>query len=206
MTTFWVVSFVTFPLLIGGKLLAPKVMRNKDFDKSLFLITLGIMNEGTKRGGGNVATNYVFSYISFFSSCGTSKFFNASLKFYDHVTRTKKRFAFYLILVTWSPTKRLKRQMEKDTIVRFRVSLEDKKRIEERAEKEDIKLSAYARQMLLFGEVIKVDPEDKRTLNGIANNLNQLTRYYNQTGERKPELEDVLKSLIDEIRHAYRKR
>lgn len=122
------------------------------------------------------------------------------------MTRTKKRFAFYLILVTWSPTKRLKRKMEKDTVVRFRVSLEDKKRIEERAEKEDIKLSAYARQMLLFGEVIKVDPEDKRTLNGIANNLNQLTRHYNQTGERKPELEDVLKSLINEIRHAYRKR
>lgn len=96
--------------------------------------------------------------------------------------------------------------MEKDTVVRFRVSLEDKKKIEERSEKEGIKLSVYARQMLLFGEVIKVDPEDKRTLNGIANNLNQLTRHYNQTRERKPELEDVLKSLINEIRHAYRKR
>ena len=96
--------------------------------------------------------------------------------------------------------------MEKDTVVRFRVSLEDKKKIEERSEKEAIKLSVYARQMLLFGEVIKVDLEDKRILNGIANNLNQLTRHYNQNGERKPELEEVLKSLINEIRHAYRKR
>ena len=96
--------------------------------------------------------------------------------------------------------------MEKDTVVRFRVSLEDKKKIEERSEKEGIKLSVYARQMLLFGEVIKVDLEDKRILNGIANNLNQLTRHYNQNGERKPELEEVLKSLINEIRHAYRKR
>lgn len=96
--------------------------------------------------------------------------------------------------------------MEKDSVLRLRLSSEDKQKIQARAESEGLKISSYARGMLLFGEVIKVDAEDKKTLNGIANNLNQLTRHYNQTGERKPELESVLKSLIEEIRHAYRKR
>jgi len=96
--------------------------------------------------------------------------------------------------------------MEKDSVLRLRLSAEDKDKIQVKVAREGLKLSAYARQMLLFGEVINVSSEDKKTLNGIANNLNQLTRHFNQTGERKPELESVLKSLIEEIRYAYRKR
>jgi len=97
-------------------------------------------------------------------------------------------------------------KMEKDSVLRLRLSTEDKQKIQAKAESEGLKISTYARKMLLFGEVINVSSEDKKTLNGLANNLNQLTRHYNQTGERKPELEYVLKTLIEEIRHAYRKR
>lgn len=96
--------------------------------------------------------------------------------------------------------------MEKDTVLRLRLSAEDKHKIQAKAESEGMKISAYARKMLLFDEVIKISPEEQKMLSGVANNLNQLTRHYNQTGERKPELETVLKTLIDELRHAYRKR
>lgn len=96
--------------------------------------------------------------------------------------------------------------MEKDTVLRLRLSAEDKEKIQARAVSEGMKISAYARKMLLFGEVIKISPEEQKMLSGVANNLNQLTRHYNQTGECKPELETVLKTLIDELRNAYRKR
>lgn len=96
--------------------------------------------------------------------------------------------------------------MEKQKNILIRVSEEDKEKIQALAKKENMSVSEYARKMMLFGQVIKVDPEEKRTLNGIANNLNQLTRNYNQTGEKKSEVEVTLKMLINKIRHAYRQR
>ena len=96
--------------------------------------------------------------------------------------------------------------MEKEKNILIRVSEEEKNKVQTMAKKEGLSLSEYARKMMLHGQVIKVDPEDKKVLNGVANNLNQLTRFFNQTGERKPELETTLKQIIDQIRHAYRKR
>jgi ribosome biogenesis protein Nip4 len=96
--------------------------------------------------------------------------------------------------------------MEKEKNILIRVSEEEKNKVQSMAKKEGLSLSEYARKMMLHGQVIKVDSEDKKVLNGVANNLNQLTRFFNQTGERKPELETTLKEMIDQIRHAYRKR
>ncbi len=45
--------------------------------------------------------------------------------------------------------------MEKDRVLRLRLTAEDKQKIQDRAESEGLKISAYARKMLLFGEVIK---------------------------------------------------
>jgi len=67
-------------------------------------------------------------------------------------------------------------------------------------------VSEYARKVLLSGSIIKADGEEKKTLNGIANNLNQLTRHANSTGIIPVEVSSTLRELIEKIRHAYRKR
>jgi hypothetical protein len=98
------------------------------------------------------------------------------------------------------------RFMEKETNILIRLTPHDKEKIKQKAIKEGMTVSEFARKMLLNGEVIKVDPDDKKTLNGIANNLNQLTRLANQTHSVQPGTEIILKKLINEIRNAYRKR
>lgn len=97
-------------------------------------------------------------------------------------------------------------KMEKEKNILIRVSEEDKEKIHALAKKENMTISEYARKMMLFGEVIKVDAEDKRVLNGIANNLNQLTRFANQTHSVSAGTEEELKKIIKLLRHAYRKR
>jgi len=97
-------------------------------------------------------------------------------------------------------------EMEKETNIIIRLKPNDKEEIKKKASNAGLTLSEYARKLLLSGEIIKVEPEDRLTLNGIANNLNQLTRLANQTKAIQPETENVLRNLINQIRHAYRKR
>jgi hypothetical protein len=97
-------------------------------------------------------------------------------------------------------------KMEKETNIILRVSPSDKKVIQDRAKEAGTSVSEYARKVLLSGSIIKVDGEEKKTLNGIANNLNQLTRHANSTGIIPTEVSSTLKELIEKIRHAYRKR
>jgi len=97
-------------------------------------------------------------------------------------------------------------KMEKETNIILRVSPSDKKIIQDRAKAAGTSVSEYARKVLLSGSIIKVDGEEKKTFNGIANNLNQLTRQANSTGIIPVEVSSTLRELIEKIRHAYRKR
>ena len=150
-----------------------------------------------KRGGANV---YTFRFTTLYPPATLAKKLNAALLFGSANTRTN-RFAIVLVL-------RQKQvfDMEKETNIIIRLKPNDKEEIKKRASSAGLTLSEYARKLLLSGEIIKVEPEDRLTLNGIANNLNQLTRLANQTKAIQPETEDVLRNLITQIRHAYRKR
>eukprot|EP01118_Nematostelium_gracile_P007884 TRINITY_DN2587_c0_g1_i1.p1 TRINITY_DN2587_c0_g1~~TRINITY_DN2587_c0_g1_i1.p1 ORF type:complete len:147 (-),score=8.66 TRINITY_DN2587_c0_g1_i1:46-486(-) len=97
-------------------------------------------------------------------------------------------------------------KMEKETNIILRVSPSDKRIIQDKAKEAGTSVSEYARKVLLSGSIIKVDGEEKKTLNGIANNLNQLTRHANSTGIIPAEVSGTLKELIEKIRYAYRKR
>jgi hypothetical protein len=111
-----------------------------------------------------------------------------------------------LLLSRTSASQKQVFEMEKETNIIIRLKPNDKEEIKKKASNAGLTLSEYARKLLLSGEIIKVEPEDRLTLNGIANNLNQLTRLANQTKAIQPETENVLRNLINQIRHAYRKR
>lgn len=96
--------------------------------------------------------------------------------------------------------------MEKETNIIVRLTPKDKDAIKQIACAAGVTLSEYARKILLNGEIIVVDQEDRRTLNGLANNLNQLTRHFNSTGQRHPETEMLLMDLIKKIKNAYASR
>lgn len=96
--------------------------------------------------------------------------------------------------------------MEKDKNILVRVSAADQQLIQQRAAARSLSLSAYARQMLLDGQVITIDPADRRVIAGLANNLNQITRHANSSMVLPAEVVDILQDLIKELRHAYRKR
>lgn len=97
-------------------------------------------------------------------------------------------------------------KMEKETNIILRVSPSDKKIIQDKANEAGASVSEYARKMLLSGSIIKIEGDEKKILNGIANNLNQLTRHANSTGIIPVEVASTLRELIEKIRYAYRKR
>lgn len=85
----------------------------------------------------------------------------------------------------------------------IRVNDKEHKEIESRAEKLGLTISEYGRQLMLKGAVLSVQKKDsiqagvgidRRTIIGLANNLNQLTRLANQRKEL-PQIESLLKDI-----------
>lgn len=85
----------------------------------------------------------------------------------------------------------------------IRVNDKEHKEIESKAEKLGLTISEYGRQLMLKGAVLSVQKKDsiqagtgidRRTIIGIANNLNQLTRLANQRKEL-PQIESLLRDI-----------
>lgn len=85
----------------------------------------------------------------------------------------------------------------------IRVNDKEQKDIEINAQKLGLSISDFGRQLMLKGSVLTVQKNeaenlstgvDRRTIIGMANNLNQLTRYAHERKEL-PEIENLLKAL-----------
>ena|GEM_PF-1383661 len=85
----------------------------------------------------------------------------------------------------------------------IRVNDKEHKEIESKAEKLGLTISEYGRQLMLKGAVLSAEKKDsiqvgggidRRTIIGLANNLNQLTRLANQRKEL-PQIESLLKDI-----------
>lgn len=87
----------------------------------------------------------------------------------------------------------------------IRVTEKEQHDINRKALNLGLSISDYGRQLMLKGAVLSVQKNeteteapstgiDRRTIIGIANNLNQLTRYANQT-KQLPDIEKVLKQV-----------
>lgn len=94
----------------------------------------------------------------------------------------------------------------------IRVNDKEQKTIEANAQKLGLSISDYSRQLMLKGSILagkKNEPTnegagiDRRTLVGLANNLNQLTRYANERKEL-PEIESLLKEIKKIIHNGSR--
>lgn len=73
----------------------------------------------------------------------------------------------------------------------------------ERADQCGLSMSAFGRQMMLNGKVVvndnpdPVDPALMFQLQAIGNNLNQIARIANMTGDVREDLERVLKKITE---------
>lgn len=85
----------------------------------------------------------------------------------------------------------------------IRVNDKEHQEIESRAEKLGLSISEYGRQLMLKGAVLSAEKKDsiqtgggidRRTIIGLANNLNQLTRLANQRKEL-PQIESLLRDI-----------
>jgi len=85
----------------------------------------------------------------------------------------------------------------------IRVNDKEHKEIENKADNLGLTISDYGRQLMLKGSVLSVQKSeslgestgvDRRTIIGLANNLNQLTRYANERREL-PQIESLLKDI-----------
>ena len=85
----------------------------------------------------------------------------------------------------------------------IRVNDKEQKDIEINAKKLGLSVSDFGRQLMLKGSVLAVQKNEdeslntgivRRTIIGVANNLNQLTRYAHERKEL-PEIENLLKVL-----------
>lgn len=85
----------------------------------------------------------------------------------------------------------------------IRVNDKEHKEIESKAEKLGLTISEYGRQLMLKGAVLSIQKKDsiqagegidRRTIIGLANNLNQLTRLANQRKEL-PQIESLLRDI-----------
>lgn len=94
----------------------------------------------------------------------------------------------------------------------IRVNEKEQKTIEDNAQKFGLSISDYGRQLMLKGSVLSVQKNesesegtgiDRRTLVGLANNLNQLTRFANERKEL-PQIESLLKEIKKIINNGSR--
>lgn len=94
----------------------------------------------------------------------------------------------------------------------IRVNDKEQKTIEANAKKLGLSVSDFGRQLMLKGSVLSVQKTedqsegigiDRRTLVGLANNLNQLTRFANERKEL-PQIESLLQELQKMIYHGSR--
>jgi|SRR5690606_704856 len=85
----------------------------------------------------------------------------------------------------------------------IRVNDKERKEIESNAQKLGLSVSDFGRQLMLKGSVLAVQKNeaendstgiDRRTLVGLANNLNQLTRFAHERKEL-PQIESLLQEL-----------
>ena len=94
-----------------------------------------------------------------------------------------------------------KKDIIRDQMIVIRVSILEKKQIQRNARKYNLSLSDLGRQFLLNGQAwAKTNNQssdlilDRKTLIGLANNLNQLTRYAHQKKEL-PVIMELLKKI-----------
>lgn len=106
-------------------------------------------------------------------------------------------------------------EQKRNQNILIRVSSDEKKSIEKNAEKAGKNVSDFSRDILLNGVIFSPPIEektegkiheisshnlgiDKRTFLGLANNLNQLTKYTHQTKELDADLHNTIK-LIQQL-------
>jgi len=89
----------------------------------------------------------------------------------------------------------------KTITLRFRVSADERKQIETRAEQAGLSVSEYVRRVATSQTVQERLPATLRqTLVGVANNLNQLTRYAHQR-----QFDDqAINQIVSALQHALR--
>lgn len=94
----------------------------------------------------------------------------------------------------------------------IRVNEKEQKMIEDNAQKFGLSISDFGRQLMLKGSVLSVQKNEAesdrtdinmRTLIGLANNLNQLTRFAHEHKEL-PEIESLLQELKKIIHNGSR--
>jgi hypothetical protein len=97
-----------------------------------------------------------------------------------------------------------KKEEVRDKIIVIRVTQKEKMQIEENAKKTGLAVSEFGRQFMLEGKIWVSSKEeisensfngiDRRTLYGIANNLNQLTRYAHEN-RVMPQISELLEKI-----------
>ena len=146
--------------------------------------------------------------IPYLDPCPTGlENFNAPLIF-GKVLRTfegQKMQAFFMIKKRGSYKSAEDKRTEK---IEIRTTKKEKSAIEKKAEKAGLSVSDFARQNLINdivfskGEQPQAGAEptekntiDRRTIVGLATNLNQLTKHVNSTHEIHPELMECLRLI-----------
>lgn len=91
--------------------------------------------------------------------------------------------------------------------IRFeiRISESEKEEIQKRAKKAGLSVSEFSRRILLNGEVISITQEERRMLNGIAINFNQMIKLWHSTKNQPMKLEEVFNSLIQDLKKHYKR-
>lgn len=96
--------------------------------------------------------------------------------------------------------------------IEIRTTEKEKLAIEKNAEKAGLSMSDYARQNLINGfvyskraeveavaEPTETQSNERRTIIGLATNLNQLTKYVNSTHEIHTDLQECLRAITSLI-------
>lgn len=94
---------------------------------------------------------------------------------------------------------------KREEFIKFRVTEDEKKSIQERAEKQGLRISDFGRNMLLNGVVLMLEKEEIFNLKKIGLNLNQLARHANSTMDLKSDkvleecanIEILLKDILE---------
>lgn len=124
--------------------------------------------------------------------------------FKGNIKKTESNFSFAERQKIRAENKKENPNKRNENIL-VRVNQNEKEKIQKKAEKFNLGVSEYMREMAQYGRVNILSSEEKMNLTRIGINFNQFVKLWTSTGRQPLEIENEFRELLDYLKKCYNK-